>query len=263
MQYIETNQRTIKLTKELQDYSKELDSIIAKEKNSVDSSTGRYIGKNNRAKYLELAIDKLYNNLLEEYNGLVFCCVRIFHAPLADYDDIVRIAKIALFKGFKRYDPSVSKVTTFIMRTIMGEIKRYFRDNCWRWKVPRRLKEAASGKNNEIEELEIIAKKYGIEEDDLKQVREILRSNLSHEDYHDIQDESNHDAGYYLFQTLLTDEMLSKLSQIEKEALELRFIDNRSMADIADILFIEVGRAKKVIENATNKLKKYYEDKRG
>ena len=74
--------------------------------------------------------------------------------PLADHiahrfngrgearDDLVQVARVGLLNAVNRFDVSTgSDFESFAVPTIMGEVRRHFRDNSWSVKVPRRLKE--------------------------------------------------------------------------------------------------------------------------
>jgi len=74
--------------------------------------------------------------------------------PLADHiarrfegrgeprDDLVQVARVGLVNAVVRFDVEAgSDFVSFAVPTIMGEVRRYFRDNSWSVKVPRRLKE--------------------------------------------------------------------------------------------------------------------------
>ncbi|BBC64412.1 RNA polymerase sigma factor SigF [Mycobacterium marinum] len=74
--------------------------------------------------------------------------------PLADHiarrfegrgeprDDLVQVARVGLVNAVVRFDVETgSDFVSFAVPTIMGEVRRHFRDNSWSVKVPRRLKE--------------------------------------------------------------------------------------------------------------------------
>lgn len=74
--------------------------------------------------------------------------------PLADHiarrfegrgeprDDLVQVARVGLVSAVVRFDVATgSDFVSFAVPTIMGEVRRHFRDNSWSVKVPRRLKE--------------------------------------------------------------------------------------------------------------------------
>lgn len=74
--------------------------------------------------------------------------------PLADHiarrfegrgelrDDLIQVARVGLVNAVTRFDIETgSDFVSFAVPTIMGEVRRHFRDNSWSVKVPRRLKE--------------------------------------------------------------------------------------------------------------------------
>lgn len=57
-------------------------------------------------------------------------------------DDLVQVARVGLVNAVVRFDVETgSDFVSFAVPTIMGEVRRHFRDNSWSVKVPRRLKE--------------------------------------------------------------------------------------------------------------------------
>jgi RNA polymerase sigma-B factor len=60
-------------------------------------------------------------------------------------DDLFQVACVGLINAVNRFDPETgSDFLSFAVPTVMGEVRRHFRDNGWAVKVPRRLKELRS-----------------------------------------------------------------------------------------------------------------------
>ena len=81
--------------------------------------------------------------------------IRYIHSrePL---DDLVQVACIGLLNAIDRFDPEHGKkFTAFAAPTILGEIKRYFRDKGWSVHVPRDLQERALAVSRHAERLSI------------------------------------------------------------------------------------------------------------
>jgi RNA polymerase sigma-B factor len=58
------------------------------------------------------------------------------------HDDLVQVARVGLVNAVIRFNVEAgSDFVSFAVPTIMGEVRRHFRDNSWSVKVPRRLKE--------------------------------------------------------------------------------------------------------------------------
>jgi len=66
-----------------------------------------------------------------------------------DYDDIFQVASIGLIYAIDRYDVDKGyEFSSFATPTIIGEIKKYFRDKGWTIRVPRRIQELSKKINN-------------------------------------------------------------------------------------------------------------------
>jgi RNA polymerase sigma-B factor len=73
---------------------------------------------------------------------LVDHCARRFRNRGEPFDDLVQVGTIGLLKSIDRFDPDRGvEFSTYATPTIIGEIKRYFRDKGWAIRVPRRLQE--------------------------------------------------------------------------------------------------------------------------
>lgn len=73
---------------------------------------------------------------------LVEHCANRFRNRGEPFDDLVQVGTIGLIKSIDRFDVSRDvEFSTYATPTIIGEIKRYFRDKGWAIRVPRRLQE--------------------------------------------------------------------------------------------------------------------------
>jgi len=84
----------------------------------------------------------LRSELIEAHIGLAEHLARRFVYRGESYDDLVQVASIAVIKAVDRFDPDRGvEFTTFATTTILGELKRHFRDKGWAIRAPRRLQE--------------------------------------------------------------------------------------------------------------------------
>src|SRR5690348_1428150 len=80
--------------------------------------------------------------LVELHLPLVEHCARRFLNRGEPLEDLVQVGTIGLIKAVDRFDPERGvEFSTYAVPTILGEIKRHFRDKGWAVRVPRRLQE--------------------------------------------------------------------------------------------------------------------------
>lgn len=84
----------------------------------------------------------LRNQLIEEHRWVATHCCRRFAHRGEPMSDLLQVAQLGLLKAVERYDPSFEvRFATFAVPTVLGELRRHFRDATWAVRVPRRAKE--------------------------------------------------------------------------------------------------------------------------
>ncbi len=84
----------------------------------------------------------LRDELIEEHIYLAEILAKKYTGRGIDYEDIFQVASVGLILAVDRFDPSKGYVfSSYATPTIIGEIKRHFRDKGWTIKVPRRIQE--------------------------------------------------------------------------------------------------------------------------
>ncbi len=88
------------------------------------------------------AYAELRNRLVRMHLPLVEHLARRFRNRGEPLDDLTQVATIGLIKSVDRFDPDRGvEFSTYATPTVVGEIKRHFRDKGWAVRVPRRLQE--------------------------------------------------------------------------------------------------------------------------
>ncbi|MGH9108730.1 MAG: SigB/SigF/SigG family RNA polymerase sigma factor [Acidimicrobiales bacterium] len=105
----------------------------------------RTAGAENRELFVELVRTgrpDLRDRLVTAYLGLAHQLARRYTNRGEPYDDLVQVASLAIVKSVDRFDPERGvEFTTFATRTVIGELKRHFRDKGWAVRAPRRVQE--------------------------------------------------------------------------------------------------------------------------
>ncbi|MBQ1484123.1 MAG: SigB/SigF/SigG family RNA polymerase sigma factor [Firmicutes bacterium] len=198
------------------------------------------------------------NELVEKYLYMVDILIRKYLGKGVEYDDLYQVAALALVQAVERFDPDKGfEFSTFATPTIIGEIKKYFRDKQWSLKVPRRLKETAAkvqdardSLENELQRsptVQEIAEKTGLSEEDIIEALEGSKAygtfslDRTFEDGGDDGEGSAlerytgfDEKGYDRVELAeLIDSVVSGMSERNKYIFRERFLNNRSQSEIA------------------------------
>lgn len=216
--------------------------------------------------------------LIEQNNGLIWSIVKRFKDRGYELEDLYQIGTIGFIKSIKRFDTGFDvKLSTYAVPYILGEIKRFIRDD-GSVKVSRSIKELA-GKIRDIqarhlreygEEICIneIAKELKISKEEIAVALDSLNPVVSiYEDTY-----SNDEGGISVIDKISNDvdeseqianrlsirELIENLNDRDKQIIMLRYYKNKTQMQVAKILGIsqvQVSRIeKKILENMKNKL---------
>jgi RNA polymerase sigma-B factor len=198
----------------------------------------------------------LREKLVEIHLPLVEHLARRFRNRGEPLDDLVQVATIGLIKSVDRFDPGRGvEFSTYATPTIVGEIKRHFRDKGWAVRVPRRLQELRLALTSATAELSQqhgraptvaeLAAHLRLSEDDVLEGLESANaySTLSL----DVPEQGEQDSPLVADSLGAEDEelegveyreslkpLLAKLPPREKKILLLRFFGNMTQSQIAE-----------------------------
>ena len=92
--------------------------------------------------FAELPDSAAREELVQRFYPLAEYLAKRFRSRGEPIDDLVQVASIGLLKAIDRFDPDRGvRFSTYAVPTIIGELKRHFRDTGWALRVPRRLQE--------------------------------------------------------------------------------------------------------------------------
>ena len=94
------------------------------------------------SEFAETRSSQTRDTLVEAHLGLAEYLARRFSNRGEPLDDLVQVASVGLLKAVDRFDPARGvEFSTYATHTIVGELKRHFRDKGWAVRAPRRMQE--------------------------------------------------------------------------------------------------------------------------
>lgn len=196
-------------------------------------------------------------------------------------EDLIQVGSIGLLKALERFQPDKGiKFVSYATPTIVGEIKRYFRDKGWSVKVPRKIKERKGLVQKSIEELEKkldhsptiaeIAEQSGLSEEDVLEVMEMGQaySTVSLQQSTMADDEGKtitvldqfgeEEKGYETVDNFYTlAESFNHLSEREQIVLLLRFQEELPQSAVAERVGVSQMQISRIERKALEKLRQY------
>ncbi len=228
------------------------------------------------ARYVAQPDLALEAELVRRFMPLAVAMARRYQSRADQREDINQVASMALVKAIRRFDPLVGRnFAAFAAPTILGEIRRYFRDNTWRLRVPRAIQEntlaverASAGlaeEHGRAPTMDEIARRAGIS---LEEVTEAfvaltsqrvasfdLPSNAADPESIPLSELVGTDEqGYQQVEAQLSVEACASLTEREHRVIQLRFEDGRNQHEIAAEIGSSQMQVSRILRRALAKM---------
>jgi RNA polymerase sigma-B factor len=226
------------------------------------------------------------DELIERFLPLARKLARRYASSSEPYDDLVQVASLGLVKAVERFDPDRGfAFTSFAVPTIVGELKRYFRDSAWALHVDRSAQERArrindakqqitsrTGRAPRVDELALYLEISQEEVLDGLQVAEAydaisLDAPISGED-EDLSSRldvlGDNDGDYTRVEQQATLFAAARhLPKREREILFLRFSEDLTQSEIAARLGVSQMQVSRLLRRSLDRLRELTDDRRG
>lgn len=208
---------------------------------------------------------------------LVLSVIQRFNNRGENIDDLFQVGCIGLIKAIDNFDVSQNvKFSTYAVPMIIGEIRRYLRDNN-SIRVSRSLrdiaykalqaKERLTNKNSKEPSIDEIATELQIGKEEIVFALDAIQDPISlfESVYHDggdaiyvmdqVKDEKNHDENW--LESISLNEAMRKLNEREKHILNMRFFDGKTQMEVADEIGISQAQVSRLEKTALMHMRKY------
>jgi RNA polymerase sigma-B factor len=216
--------------------------------------------------------------LIERYLPLARQLARRYQRPDEPLDDLVQVASLGLVKAVDRFDPEREVAfSSYAVPTILGEIKRHFRDRTWAVRVPRDLQELALKSERAVADLtRELHRQPSVDELAVRlQVgtEAVLEALEAAGAYHatSLETPRGSDAegaetladtvggdedGYDRAEQRATiDQLMRTITPREREVLHLRFAEDLTQAEIGEIIGVSQMQVSRLIRQAVARLR--------
>ena len=213
--------------------------------------------------------------LVSENTGLIWSVVKRFSGRGCDAEDLFQIGSIGLLKCIDKFDLTYDvKFSTYAVPMILGEIRRFLRDDGL-IKVSRPLKEMAikakyaqatllqkTGRQPTVEEvaemLEIDVEELALALESVKDV-ESLYSTVNGSDANPVylldRLEKNSDSNTSLIDKLTLKEMINNLNDRERQIIIMRYFRDKTQSDVAKIVGVSQVQVSRIEKRVLHALK--------
>jgi RNA polymerase sigma-B factor len=221
--------------------------------------------------------------LVERFLPLARQLARRYQHGGEQLDDLVQVASLGLLKAIDRFDPArETAFSSFAVPTILGELKRHFRDKGWSVRVPRDLQELTVRVDRVTEQLarELgraptlaeVAERTGHSEEQVLEAREAAGAyravSLDRPRDDDEEGEGSvgaamgtEDPGFGVAEDAATVQRLMRvLSEREREVLRLRFAEDLTQSEIGVRVGVSQMHVSRLIRQAVAQLRAEAED---
>ena len=208
---------------------------------------------------------------------LVLSVIKRFSSSNENVDDLFQIGCIGLIKAIDNFDSTLNvKFSTYAVPMIIGEIRRFLRDNN-AIRVSRSLKDTAykaiytkeflTKKNLKEPTINEIAEEIGISKEDIVYALDAIQNPMSLYDpvYTDggdtlyvmdqISDKKNKEEVWV--EHLSLSEAMKRLNEREYEIISLRFFEGKTQMEVADLIGISQAQVSRLEKNALKAMKQY------
>ncbi|MDR1028999.1 MAG: sigma-70 family RNA polymerase sigma factor, partial [Clostridiales Family XIII bacterium] len=199
-----------------------------------------------------------------------------------DYDDLYQVASMALLLAVERFDSSKGfAFTSFATPTIIGEIKRYFRDKGWALKVPRTIQEIALRLPISKDELQFklhrpptipeLSLHMGYGEDEILEAMESAQNYRTYSLSRVIEETEEgengemdgyahvNEKGYEQVEDVeIIRNVMRRLTEVERKVFVGRLLNNRTQRDVAKKLRVSQMTVSRMENDIRKKLKEEY-----
>ena len=217
--------------------------------------------------------------LLQENTGLIWNIVKRFYGRGYDPEDLYQIGAIGLLKCIDNFDFTYDvKFSTYAVPMILGEVRRYLRDNN-SIRVSRSLRDTAykaiyakeqlTKSMNRTPTIEEVSKKTEIPEEDIIYALDAIATPMSlfepvYQDGNDplflmdqICDKKNKEDTW--IEHLSLQEAMNQLSGREYHIIEKRFFEGKTQTEIADEISISQAQVSRLEKNALKSIRNFIE----